>query len=254
MNGIPRRLVSALVAALLAAAGLTGCGAHNPYPAGSYERAAAYREYGKHREAVDAYAAFLRGSPTDSLAAQAQFEKALSYMAEKEYPLAAVELQILRQEYPTSEYVEAAVFEEARAYLLQVGRTQRDITPAYDARLRFESFLNAYPDSPRADEARRHLVEISDLVVRKRLGQIPVYERLGKREAVAITLDRLIAQEPASSLRAGVMLRRARLALDMADPGTARELCDRIAAQYPGSKEAARAAKLLARLPAASGP
>jgi len=243
-----------LAACLLLAVGLVGCGAHNPHPPGSYERAAAYREHGKHREAVDAYAAFLRRSPTDSLAAQAQFEKALSYIAEKEYPLAAVELQILRQEYPTNPLVEQAVFEEARAYVLQVGRTERDITPAYDARLRFDAFINAYPASSLAPEAQRYLVEISDLIVRKRLDQLAVYERLRRREAVAITLDRLIEEETASGLRAGVMLRRARQALDMDDPAAARELCGRIVSEYPLTDEARRASDLLADLPSASGP
>jgi len=239
---------------LLLAAGLIGCGAHNPHPPGSYERAAAYREHGKHREAIDAYAAFLRRSPTDSLAALAQFEKALSYISEEEYPLAAVELQILRQEYPTSPLVEQAVFEEARAYYLQVGRTERDISPAYDARLRFDAFMNAYPASSLVPEARHHLVEISDLIVRKRLDQLAVYRRLGKRDAMAITLDRLIEQEPASRLRSDVMLRRARLAWEMEDPGTARDLCGRIATEYPDTDDAARANDLLADLPTASGP
>ena len=243
-----------LAACVLLAAGLIGCGAHNPHPAGSYERAAAYRESGKHREAVDAYAAFLRRSPADSLADQAQFEKALSYIAEKEYPLAAVELQILRQEYPTSPLVEQAVFEEARAYILQVGRTERDITPAYDARLRFDAFLNTYPASPLVPEARSYLAEISDLIVRKRLDQLAVYKRLGRREAMAITLDRLIEEETASGLRAGVMLRRARLALDMGEPATARELCGRITSEYPASNEARRANDLLDDPPSASGP
>jgi len=242
------------LASLLLAAGMAGCGAHNPYPPGSYERAAAYREHGKHREAVDAYAAFLRRSPTDSLAAQAQFEKAQSYMAEKEYPLATVELQILRQEYPTSELVEQAVFEEARAYLLQVGRTERDVTPAYDARLRFDSFLDTYPTSPRLPEVRQYLVEISDLIVRKRLSQLSVYERMGRREAMAITLDRLIEEEPLSTLRGGIMLRRAHLARDLDDPLTARELCADLMTEYPHTGEAASAADLLAELPTASGP
>ncbi|MBU1674511.1 tetratricopeptide repeat protein [bacterium] len=242
------------LACLLLAAGLAGCGAHNPYPAGTYERAAAYREHGKHREAIDAYAAFLRQSPVDSLAVQAQFEKAMSYMAEKEYPLATVELQILRQEYPDSELVEQAVFEEARAYLLQVGRTERDITPAYDARIRFVSFLSTYPASSRAPEVIQYLVDISDLVVRKRLRQLSVYKRLGRQEAMAITLDRLIEEETTSSLRGGVMLRRARLARDMGDTAAARALCGRIAAEYPNTGEAARAAVLLEKLPSASGP
>ena len=242
--------VPAILALLIFAA---GCGTTNPYPAGSYERAAAYRDNDKHREAVDAYAAFLRRSPADSLAAQAQFEKALSYMEIKEYPMAAVELQILRKEYPTSDYIERAVFEEANAYFKQVGRVERDITAAYDARVRYQTFIEAYPDSPLVPEARERIIDASDIVMRKRLKQLSVYERLGRDEAIAVTLDRLIAMEPMSRLRPEAMLRRLDVALDLDDPDTAREMAAALADQYPMSEEAVRAAERVRGLADAEG-
>lgn len=243
--------VALTAAALLMSAG--GCGMTNPYPPGSYERALAYREHDKPHEAVDAYAAFLRRSPTDSLAAQAQFEKAMSYMEVHEYPLAAVELQILRQEYPSSEFVERAVFEEANAYYRQSGRIERDITPALDARLRYQAFIAAYPASPRVEEARERILDISDMVVRKRLKQLSVYERLGRPDAIEVTLDRLIESEPQSRLRPKVMLRRLDLALERDEPDVARALAARLADAYPLTKEAARAAKRVRGLPAPDG-
>lgn len=242
------------LAVLLSAVILSGCGATNPYPPGSYDRAQAFQENGKHHEAVAAYSAFLRRSPTDSLAAQAQFEKAMSYMAVDEFPLAAVELQILRQEYPTSDLVERAVFEEANAFYSQVGRVERDITPAYDARYRYQAFLESYPASVYHPEARERIIDISDMVVLKRLKQLSVYERLGREEAVAVTLDRLIEAEPLSRLRPEVMLRRARLARDTRDHDTARDMAARIMDEYPVSAEAAAAADLARELPAETGP
>jgi len=246
----PRWSLLFLAAGLAAA--LAGCGYSNPHPAGSYERALAYADRGKHREAVDAYTAFLRRSPTDSLAARAQLEKARSYVATEEYPLAAVELQILRQEYPNSELVEEALFEEARSHLLQVGGVQRDITPARDARVLFRSFLQIYPASTRADAARAHLVEISDMLALKQLGVVEVYGQLHKPDAMAVTLDRLIAEEPETQHRGRILMDRARLALRRDEAPRAREVLEMLLRERPDSRLAPEARRLLDGLPAAA--
>ncbi len=239
-----------LITAACVAAALAGCGYTNPHPAGSYERALAYADRGKHREAVDAYTAFLRRSPTDSLAARAQLEKARSYLVTEEYPLAAVELQILRQEYPNSDLVEEALFEEARSHLLQVGSVQRDVTPAREARVLFRSFLQTYPTSPRADAARSHLVEISDVLALKQLGVIEVYRQLHKPDAMAVTLDRLIAEEPETQYRDRILMDRARLALRQNEAPRAREVLETLLREQPDGKFAAESRRLLDGLPA----
>lgn len=249
-----RAALAAAASTILLALLLGGCGMSNQFPVGSYERAQTFQEAGKHREAVDAYSAFLRRSPTDSLAAQAQFEKAQSYLASKEYPLAAVELQILRQEYPTSEWVEQALFEEARAHFLEVGKVQRDVTPALEARVLFTSFLRAYPASPLVPEAQAHLVKISDLLVRKEFGAIRVYRQLKRREAVAISLDRLLLEEPLTTLRDEVLIRRARLAVELDEPDVARRTCEQLQADHPQSRFVGEARRILNGLPAPAAP
>lgn len=246
------RPLFALAAASLTAL-LLGCGYSNPYPAGSYERALAFRTHDKPRLAAEAYAAFLRRSPTDSLAARAQLDKARCYLETKEYPLASVELQILRQEYPTSDNLEEAMFLEAKSHLMQVGRIERDVTPARDARVLFQSFLKTYPDSKYAAEAQADLVKISDMLVRKELRVADLYGRLHKPDAVAITLDRLITQETDSSLRDGVMLRRARVALRADDDARARDVLGQLLKEYPDSRYARDARKLLDGLADSAG-
>ena len=251
IHSLCRRAAPALLAVLvLSVLLLAGCGINNPYPRGSYERALTFHEAGKHREAVDAYSAFLRRSPTDSLAAQAQFEKAMSYMEEKEFPLAAVELQILRQEYPTSEWVERALYEEARAHYLEIGRIQRDVTPALESRVLFASFVRAYPSSPLVPEAQQYLIDISDVLVRKEFGAIKVYRQFKRFEAEAITLDRLLVEEPLTTLRDEILIRRARVALKLEDPDAARDAAGRLLAEFPESGHAGEARRIQDRLPA----
>lgn len=239
-------LLLAALASLLLALAAGGCGASNPHALGSYARARTFQEAGKHQDAVDAYAAFLRRSPTDSLAARAQFEKAMSYMELKEYPLAVVEFQILRQEYPTSELAEASQYQECLALLGQLHGVDRDITPAHEAREKLLAFLRTYPESRWAGDARKKLVEISDLVVRKQLRAVKLYRRLGKHESEAIVLDRLLATERRSTLLPRVLLARAKAARSLDRHAEADGFLRTLLEEYPESDEAAGARSRLA--------
>ncbi len=237
-------------AVLLLAGGLTlllvagGCGLGNPYPPGSYERGQYFVEKENFAEAVLALESFVRHNPTDSLAAQAQFTKATATMKMKEYPLAAVEFQILRKDYPTSPLVEDAYFQEGVAYYRQVGRVQRDITGALDARRHFRDFLARYPDSKFSEEVNGYLTDISDLVVEKRLRQCKVFRQLHRPEAVALTLDTVLTNEPQSRLLDRVLAERGKIAEKLDDPAGARTAYGRLVQQFPDSPyaDAARAA------------
>jgi len=225
-----------------------GCAAANPYAAGTFARAEHFAARGKAREAVLAVDQFLRLNPADSLAARAQHLKALQYFKLKEYPLAAVELQILRREYPLSPFAPDALFLQAVAHFEQVGRLERDISHADSARAMLARFLALYPDSPRAEEARAYERRISELRIRKKLGEAKVYAQVDQPAAAGVALDVLLAQEPDSPLLAGVLLQRARYALDAKDRDTAVAALNRLLASYPEAAAAAEARRLLVQL------
>jgi outer membrane assembly lipoprotein YfiO len=249
-NG-PRILAGSwvFVALLLGALwGMTGCGASNPHPVGSYERGVFFADQGKDIEAVAALESFIRSNPTDSLTAEAQYLKGMTYMIMGEYPLAAVEFQILRKDYPISLRVEDALFQEGVAYLEQVGKIERDITGAYEARLHFLKFSQEYPHSERMPEATAYMEEISNLMVRKRMEQIKIYKQLRRYEAVAITLDDILVEEPGSSLIPDVLWERARIAERLDDPDVAARSYERLISEYPDSRYTGRASKALKSL------
>ncbi len=227
---------------------VAGCGLHNPYPAGSFERGAHYAENGNNVEAVQALESFVRHNPTDSLAAEAQFLKASAYMEMAEFPLAAVEFQILRKDYPVSDRVEDAFFMEGVAYLSQVGSVERDLTGAIEARRHFVRFLAEFPSSTWVPEARAHLQEISDMMVAKRMGQARVFGQLGQHEAVAITLDHILREEAGSNLIEDVIWERARVARRLDDRDTAVEMYRRLLDEYPEGTFAGRAQRNLRKL------
>jgi len=223
------------LAATLALVLAGGCGTGNPYPPGSFDRAEFFVDHGKNFEAVAAYESFVRRNPTDSLAAEAQFRKGTTYLAMKEYPLAAVEFQILRKDYPTSDLVSEAMFREGQAYLFEVGKVQRDISGAYSARRQFLDFLDRYPESPFRTEAEQSLVEISDIVVRKRLREIDVYRQLHRYKAVAATLDNLLAEEKRSSQLDKVLWERAQTAFKLGQQGEGDRFLVQLREKYPDS-------------------
>ena len=226
----------------------SGCGARNPHPVGSYERGVFYAEQGKDVEAVAALESYIRHNPTDSLTAEAQYLKGMTYMEMGEYPLAGVEFQILRKDYPTSSRVEDALYQEGVAYLYQVGRVERDITGAFEARLHFLKFSQEYPDSEHMPRVVEYMAEISDMMVRKRLEQIKIYRQLRRHEAVAITLDDVLSDEAGSSLIPDVMWERAKTAEKLDDPDTAARMYERLVSEYPDCRYAKGAGKALRKL------
>ena len=202
-------LVWCVAAALALGLVAGGCGTGNPHPPGSLDRADYFAEKGSRLEAVAAYEAFVRHNPTDSLAAEAQFRKAMIYMDLKEYPLAAVEFQILRKDFPTSERVEDALFQEGLAYLRQVVDIRRDASGALEARSHFLRYRSTYPQSARLAAVDAELAGISDMLVSKRLAQVEVYGQLGRWQAVTAVLDGLLTDEAQSSLIPDVLWERA---------------------------------------------
>ena len=236
------RLVWCVVAALALGLWAGGCATGNPHAPGSIERADFYAEKGNNLEAVAAYEAFVRHNPTDSLASEAQFRKALIYMELKEYPLAAVELQILRKDFPTSARVEEASYQEGLAYLRQVGDIRRDASGALEARAHFLRFRSTYPQSVRLPDVEIQLAAISDLMVRKRLAQVDVFRNLSRWQAVAAVLDGLLVDEPKSSLIPEVLWQRARAAEKLNDFPGAAGFYDRLATEFPESPYTAHAA------------
>ncbi len=215
---------------------ISGCGAGNPFPAGSFERGMLFVEQEKFPEAIGSLEAFVRHSPTDTLAAEAQYQKAITYIKMEEYPLAVVELQILVKDYPTSGRVEDAMFEQGMAYYKQIGGVERDITGAYEARLQFLKFSQTYPQSKHMDDVIATMRDISDLLVLKRLKQVHVFRQLKRYEAVVMTLGLVLEEEANSRLLDRVLWERGEGALRIGEYDTAAEMYERLIQNYPESE------------------
>jgi len=227
---------------------LSGCGASNPFPSGTYERGVFFREQEKYPEAVSALEAFVRHNPTDSLASEAQYLKAVSYMEMEEYPLAVVEFQILAKDFPTSQRIEDAMFNQGVSYYGQVGKVERDITGAHEARLHFLKFSQIYPQSKHMDEVISIMQDISDLMVLKRLEQANVFDQLKRPAAIVMVLGEILKTETNSRLLDQVLWERGRAAEKIFDADLAEEMYQTLLRDYPESKYRDKASKALGKL------
>ncbi len=243
-----RPILLPLLMAVGLAVALVGCGAGNPHERGTYERGVFFAEQGKNLEAVAALESFVRHNPTDSLASEAQYLKAMTYMEMEEYPLAVVEFQILRKDFPTSSRFEDAMFQEGIAYYHQVGRIERDITGAYEARLQFLKFSQDFPASAHMPEVVQYMQEISDLVVRKRLEQAKVFGQLKRPAAQAQVFDDLLENEAGSSLLPEVIMKRGKVAEKLDDPDTAARMYEKLINEFPDSDWVPAAQRRLQKL------
>lgn len=244
-NLVPFWLVMMTMLAVLAVA---GCGASNPFPTGSFERGEFFVEHEKYPEAVAALESFVRHNPTDSLASEAQYLKGLSYMDMEEYPLAIVEFQILAKDFPTSDRVEDASFQQGIAYYRQVGKVQRDVTGAHEARLHFLRFSQTYPQSEHMDEVISCMQDISDLMVQKRLEQAKVFRQLKRYQAVVVTLGDVLENESNSRILDEVLWERGRAAEKVDDPDLAIEMYQRLIRDFPDSYFRNKANKALRKI------
>lgn len=233
---------------------VVGCAAGNPYQSGTFERGQFFHENNRHTEAVASLETFVRYHPTDSLAPRAQYLKALSYMGMKEYPLAVVELQILAKDYPTSDLIEDAMFQEGMCYFKQVSNPERDVSGALNARRQFVKFSQTYPQSEHMDEVIATMQDISDIMVRKRLAQVNVFKQLKRDEAVLVTLEGVLEKEANSRLLDEVLMTLGESAMRVGKDRQAREMFSRLVNEYPESRFKDRARKHLDNLLASVEP
>ena len=243
-----RPVLFSLVLAAVLAGVLAGCGVKNPHPTGSYDRAVFFAEQGKNIEAVAALESYVRHNPTDSLASEAQYLKAMTYLDMEEFPLAVVEFQILRKDFPNSPRYEDAMFQEGVGYYNQVGKIQRDVTGAYEARLHFLKFSQEFPASIHVPEVVQYMQEISDLLVRKRLEQAKVFGQLKRPLAQVQVYEDMLENEAGSTYIPEVIMKRAQVALKLDDPDTAARMYERLINEFPDSdlvKSAQRGLKKL---------
>lgn len=186
---------------------VAGCGgAYKGYPSGSFERGKAQFDDEKWFESVEDLRVFIRRSPTDPRAPEAQYMIGMARYNDEDFPVAAVEFEILRNDYPTSELADDAWYMQGMCYVEQVPRTALDQATTRQAVEHFARYLREYPAGKHRAEVEAQLRELNLHLDRKEFDAARLYRRQKQWQAAAVTVDTLLELRPDSQLRPEALL------------------------------------------------
>lgn len=189
---------------------------------GSFERGIAEYEGERHLDAIEDLRLFIRRNPTDPRVDEAQYHIGLARFDSEEYAVAAVEFEILRNDYPNSELVEDAWLMEGLCYFEQVPSIHHEQSITRRALDHYGRYLRAVPNGPRRNEAQEKVAELQLHLDRKTMQGIRLYARLGRDRAALVSIDAMLDERPDSQLRAEALLLAGDLHEDLGEMAEAR--------------------------------
>ena len=244
-----RRLAPRVRVVWLVACALLGAGCGTPHvdvapgdPEYEFQLGMAQFAQGRHLEAQEHLKRFLDTHPGHAKADSAQLFLGRAKMGAKLYPEAAVEFQILGQEYPRSPLRDEAAFAECSSYQRQVRSPQLDPTFAIRARTCFQDFMNRYPGAADSAAAVAELNEIAAYLAEKQLRLGELFVRMKRPQAARVYLEGLLEEYPGTRWDADAWLQLGRAREQLRAPLEAAAAYRRALAATP-SAETARAAR-----------
>lgn len=192
--GIARAVVLWACSAALAV--VWGCAGSIPSipntPEAILQKADSYYDQGKFFQSGELYKGFIARHPGHDRSDYAQFRLAESYFYDEQYPLAAVEYQVLISNYGYSDYVDDALFKIGVSFWEEAPKVQRDQQKVRDALSRFEQFVQTFPNSEFVDEARDYIRRINERLAEKAFISVRWYYRTKKPDAALIYCDKIL--------------------------------------------------------------
>jgi outer membrane protein assembly factor BamD len=191
-----RRLPHFLILTILLAA-IVGCS--NPktltnLPAGElFKQGKEKYDKKKYLSAIEYFQAIVYNFPGKSIVDTAQYFLALSYYANKEYPVAAVEFNRLLTNYPASVYAAQSQFMKAVCAFESAPKSPGlDQTELLDAIKQFEDFVVDRPESELVPDAQKYLLAAQTRMADKYYRAAVVYSRIHAPGAAIIYYQKVI--------------------------------------------------------------
>lgn len=199
-RGIAALARSAPLVAVAASAVLCACAGGLPKvpatPEAVLGRADDLHQRGKYTQAVALYEAFVERYAGHDRADYAQYQLAACHFDLHDYALASVEYQVVITNFGYSEWVDDALFQIGVCYWREAPKAARDQQKSIDALSRFSQFLQTYPESARAPEARSYVRQINARLAEKALTAARWYARRHEYPAAIIYCDKIIESYP----------------------------------------------------------
>jgi len=152
----------------------------------------------KYEPATEAFRKFKEEFPLSSYTPLAELRTADSLYYDKRYIEAISAYEEFKKLHPTHPEVPYVIFQLGMCHFKQIGTTDRDQTVTEKALEQFRYFVESYPQSPQAAEARKNLE-----TCRKRLAEHEYligdfYYRTKKYQAALLRFEALLEKYPDS--------------------------------------------------------
>ncbi|MFP4459139.1 MAG: outer membrane protein assembly factor BamD [Candidatus Zixiibacteriota bacterium] len=226
----------------------TGCAAKKEMsedPDNIYKKAEMLYQREKYSKAIEKLDHLLLAHFGSQYAAPAQMLLAKCYFEKGEYLTAASEFRRIVSAYGNSEFVEEAEFMIAESYWNLAPRADRDQTYTEQALMLYRDFLNFYPESDFADEAKKGIRQCLDKLAKKEYLATYIYYKLNDADAVILYSDLILEEYPNAAVIPEVLLLKAWAHKEKGEHLKATDIYNQIINSYPRSDATEKAADQL---------
>lgn len=169
---------------LLAAVLLSSCGEYNKILKSTdqelkYTYAKKYFDEKKYERSITLLEELVPYFKGTSRAEESLYLLGQSYYNSKDYLSATQMFTTYYNTYPSGEYAEPALFYAAYGMYLDSPDTRLDQTKTYKAIAEFQRYMEKYPQSERAEQAKNYMFELQEKLAYKELLAAQLYLRLG---------------------------------------------------------------------------
>jgi outer membrane protein assembly factor BamD len=195
----PRRLLAAILATAILAAGCGGT-LHEQTVEGvaSYERGKESYDQKDYLDAISDLKAYVQQFPGTDQTDDALYYLGMAYFQTKDFVLASGQFDRLLRDFPASPRQPDALFQLARCDDLQSHPAPLDQTETLRAISRYKQFLDLYPENEKAPEARKRLAALTDRQAQKEYLNGRLYVRLKQYDSAIFYLTGVGAKYPTS--------------------------------------------------------
>ncbi len=197
-----------LISFLLLVVALASCNEYNKILKSTdrdlkYSYAKKYFDEGKYSRSItllEELVPFMKGT---SYAEESLYLLAQSHYNSRDYFSATQVFTTYYNTYPRGEYAESALFYSAYGMYLDSPEARLDQTKTYTAIAEFQKYIERYPQTERAEQAKNYLFELQEKLAQKELFAAKLYLDLGNYmgnnyEAAVITAREAMKSYPYS--------------------------------------------------------
>jgi len=179
------------------------------------------------------------------IVALADLKIADALFADEKYIEAAAEYENFRKLHPSHESIPYVVYRLGYCYFNEIAGIDTEQTPVKNAVAMFETFLRQYPSSADADKVREKLAVSRDKQLQYEIYVGRFYFRTGKYPSAIKRLEEALVSFPKSDFHDETLFYLGQAYLAQGEKKKGGETLTRLLHDYPSSKLAGKAKKLL---------